>query len=233
MAPSDDPPEDPDLPAPASAPGPGFRVFGARRTHPDASALAVEAHRTVLRYATEVVAAYRLCPFLKGVDSGLGAVGVMLDVEPDVDTALAAIESLGEPIVHLVYPLFAGSSSPFERFGSRLAEAVRRALPEPLVHASFHPEMVGGRENAHRLIGLLRQSPDPFVQFIPHGLQQGGTVLAGEDVPERSHADDRFARLMANDAATADEVLARIAALKRERADRYAELARRVAADER
>ncbi|MBK6514572.1 MAG: hypothetical protein IPM79_32765 [Polyangiaceae bacterium] len=227
------PPDAPELPSPVSNPRPGFRVFGGLRTHPDATELATEAHRSVVRYAAEVVAAFRLCPFLKGVDSGLGAVGVVLEVEPSVDTALAAMKSLGEPIVHLVYPVFQGSSSAFERFGSKLAEAVRRALPEPLVHASFHPEMVGGRENAYRLIGLLRQSPDPFVQFIPHGLQQGGTVLAGEDVPEKSHAEDRFARLMANDAAVAVEILERLDALKRERSARYAELVRRVAANER
>ncbi|NUP11269.1 MAG: hypothetical protein HOW73_34925 [Polyangiaceae bacterium] len=220
----------------AEGTNPAFRLFGKHRDHPRAVELATKAHALLVRYATEVVSAHRLCPFLRGVDSGLGAVGVVLDVEPDVEVARLAIEALDEPIVHLVFPLFAAGSSPFERFGNRLAETLRRersASPTPketLVHASFHPEMVGGRENAYRLIGLLRQSPDPFVQFIPHGLQQGGTVLAGEDAPVRSHAEDRFERLIRDGEAGASEVLSLIAELKREREQAYGDLARLVAA---
>lgn len=190
-------------------------------------------HALLVRYATEIVSAHRLCPFLHGVDSGLGAVGVVLDVDLDVETGVRAIESLAEPVLHLVFPLYSGPASAFERFGSRLSEAVRRSRREALVHASFHPEMTGGRENAHRLIGLLRQSPDPFVQFIPPGLQQGGTMLAGEAVVTKSHAEDRFARLMAHAEAGANDVLDRVAQLKLERERSYGALARLVAGMER
>lgn len=208
-----------------------YRVFGELADHPRAVELATKSHALLVRYTTEVVAAHRLCPFLKTVGSGLGAVGVMLDVKPDVERAVTAILTLGEPVVHLVYPLFAGpDASTFERFGNKLAEAVRKARREPLVHASFHPEMVGGTENAHRLIGLLRQSPDAFVQFIPPGLQEGGTVLSGEDVPSKSHADDRYGRLMRDSATEAGDILAKLAELKRVRAQEYGSLAETVAA---
>lgn len=209
----------------------GFRVFGELAEHPLADEVASKSHALLVRYTTEVVAAYRLCPFLKTVGSGLGAVGVMMDVKPDVERAVAAILELSEPVVHLVYPLFAGpDASTFERFGNKLAEALRKARREPLVHASFHPEMVGGTENAHRLIGLLRQSPDAFVQFIPPGLQEGGTVLSGEEASTKSHADERYGRLMKDSGVEAGDVLAKLADLKRARAQEYGSLAETVAA---
>ncbi|MFO0550385.1 MAG: hypothetical protein U0271_18465 [Polyangiaceae bacterium] len=205
----------------------GPRVFGRLANHPDAAAVAREAHALLFRYATEVVLANRLCPFLHNVETGMGAVGVGLDSNPDVDETLRVIRTLGDNVFHLVFPLFTGPSSAFERFGSKLAEALRRSFPEPLVHASFHPDLTGGKETPYRLIGLLRQSPDPFVQFIPPGLQSGGTVMAGEAPDGASHAEDRFARLMGG---SVDEVLAHIAELKAERERRYGELARRMLA---
>jgi len=227
-------PEDPDADLPSlklvTERGPTGRqvakLFGAKRTHPRARELASEVHDLLMRYATEVVGQFALCPFLHNVEVGMGKVGIILDAEPSVEVALAAIVDLDEPVLHLVFPLAQMSAAKFEPFGSKLAEAVRRTLPEPLVHATFHPDLTGGRENAHRLVGLLRQSPDPFVQFVPPGLAQGGTVLAGEAVPEHSHADARFERLMKG---PIEALVDRIAALKRERETRYAELASLVA----
>jgi hypothetical protein len=214
---------DADLPS-ARAPGtrPAFFVYGARRDHPRATELATAAHAMLVRYATEVVSGFGLCPFLRGVDAGLGAVGIVLDVEPDIETAIAAIAHLKEPVVHLSYPLVgtkteeppeAGIRAPsaatkFERFGSKLAEALRKRRAEPLVHATFHPELVGGRENAYRLIGLLRQAPDPFVQFVPPGLMKGE-----------------------NNGALADQVLELVQSLKGEREANYGDLARLVSSD--
>lgn len=205
-------------------------MFGALADHPLAGELAHKTHALLVRYTVEVVAAHRLCPFLKTVGSGLGAVGVVLDITPDVERGVAAILTMGEPVVHLVYPLVLGpDASSFERFGNKLAEALRKARREPLVHASFHPDMVGGTENAHRLIGLLRQSPDPFVQFIPPGLQEGGTMLAGEEVSSKSHADERYGRLMNEGAAAANDVFAKLAELKRARAQECGSLAKTIA----
>lgn len=223
---------DADLPSVrgAGADRPSFFVYGAHRDHPRATEIATAAHALLVRYATEVVAKYGLCPFLRGVDAGLGAVGVILDTEPDLETAVAAIDHLAEPVLHIVYPVFTGTPSTFERFGSKLAEALRKRRSDPLVHASFHPGMTGGRENAYRLIGLLRQAPDPFVQFIPPGLQQGGTVMAGEDAGGESHADARFSRFMAGGAELAEEVLGAIAELREERERTYGELARSIQA---
>lgn len=155
----------------------------------------------------------------------MGSVGGVLEVEPDPQAVLEMMREIGSPVQHLAFPLFRGSSSAFERFGSKLADLVQRGFEEPLVHATFHPDLVGGTENAYRLIGLLRQAPDPFVQFIPHGLQKGGTVLAASREgaqPEESHADARFRRL--GESGVIDELLATIRALKEDRARSYAAL---------
>ncbi len=196
-----------------------LRIFGSAASHPKARALGEEVHRVLFRYAREVVAAHALCPFLHNVEVGMGVVGVVLEPTPEPEQTLAIMRQIGEPVLHLVFPLFIGDASKFERFGSKLANLVQRSFPEPLVHATFHPELVGGTENAYRLIGLLRQAPDPFVQFIPHGLQQGGTVLAGSADPSISHAEARFSRL--SEPGKVEQLLAVIAELKRDRAASY------------
>jgi hypothetical protein len=205
-------------------------IFGSRAAHPSAALLAAEVRRLLFRYAHELVAAHALCPFLHNVEVGMGSVGVILEVEPDAEAVLDIMRQIGSPVQHLAFPIFRGSSSAFERFGSKLANLVQRQFDEPLVHATFHPELVGGTENAYRLIGLLRQAPDPFIQFIPHGLQKGGTVLAASREgakPEESHADARFRRL--TEGALVDDLLATIRALKDDRARSYAALADEIA----
>jgi hypothetical protein len=207
-------------------PSPSFRVFGARAGHPRAAELAVEVHDLLFRYANDIVAAYGLCPFLHNVETGMGAVGVVLDVEPDLETAIDAIRDLGASVVHLVYPLATGGSSAFERFGSRVAQERMKRNAEPLVHATFHPDLTGGTENAHRLVGLLRQAPDPFVQFIPPGLHEGGTVLAGAEAPTEGRAEATFRRLTRG---PVEEVLSKLEALRAQRRERYSSLAKDVA----
>ena len=221
--------------------GPRFTIFGERASHPRALELAESAHALLLRYASEVVAKYSLCPFLHNVETGMGDVGIVLDVEPSIETGQAAIRELGGPVIHLAYPLATGTASPFERFGSKLAQSLRGVVPDPLVHATFHPALTGGRENAHRLIGLLRQSPDPFVQLIPPGMMQGGTVLVtpsatGElalpdmiDVPQgnESRADAMYRRLMTDGV---DSVLSLLESMRTERESTYGALAREIAA---
>jgi len=160
-------------------------VRGPLAGHPLAAAFAAQVHRVHRRYAAEVVAANRLCPFLRDVDTGFGAFVAMLDprAEPDVDEAVAAIRAAENPIIHVVYPLIRPAPSAFERFAGRLGSAIKRAFPSPPVMATFHPELVGDDDDPHRLVGLLRRAPDPFVQLIPSGLNEGGTVFAPLPAP--------------------------------------------------
>lgn len=164
---------------------------GPLATHPKAANFAAEVHRIHLRYASEVVAANRLCPFLRDVETGFGVFVVMLDPrpEPDVEATVEAIRAAANPVIHVVFPLIRPAASMFERFSGRLNGALKRALPTPPVMATFHPDLVGDSDDPHRLVGLLRRAPDPFVQMIPEGLNEGGTVFAplpapGEELPE-------------------------------------------------
>jgi hypothetical protein len=190
-------------------------IFGPGARHPRAGELARATGELLGRYVDEVVMAWGLCPFLHNRATGLGAVGVVLESAPSVEVSVAAVRVLGSNVLHLCYPLSNLTSSPFERFGNKLAEEVRRGPGERLVHATFHPELVGGQENAYRLIGLLRQAPVAFIQFVPQGLMKGGTVLAGEE-PAEGHAEARFKRLAAEDV---DAILRNLAALKQAACD--------------
>lgn len=171
-------------------------VRGELAHHPEAPRFAAEVRRVHGRYADEVVAHYRLCPFMRDAATGFGRFYVLLDREPVLETALAAMEEADSAVVHLVLPCIHTPSPQFERFASRLGEQLRRRFSPAPVLAAFHPEMAGDETNSHRLVGLLRHAPDPFVQTIPEGLNHTGTVLAGAGVePAVDPAEDNYRRL--------------------------------------
>jgi hypothetical protein len=164
-------------------------LFGPLRSHPAAAAFATEVVRVHRRYATEVVAAYRLCPFVRDVDVAFGRFCVVLAKTPLLDEAREAYRRAENPVVHIVYPITTVPTSDFERFGGDVGRACRdlwrgaadgdpRFGAEAPVIATFHRKLAGDRSTPHRLIGLLRRAPDPFVQIIPGGHHEGGTVVA-------------------------------------------------------
>ena len=196
-------------------------VRGSFQGHPLAASFAVEVHRVHRRYAAEVVAKNGFCPFLKDVDTGFGRFCVMLDPEPDVDTALAAVLAAGTSVIHLVYPCTVWPASPFEKFAGRLGEALKKTLPNPPVMATFHPALPGDGSNPFRLVGLLRRAPDPFVQLIPEGLHEGGTMFAGAADLEETTTGEELDPAQANFAKIHGEFLEKLVALMSEiRADR-------------
>jgi hypothetical protein len=80
--------------------------------------------------------------------------------------------------------------------------------------------MAGDETSSHRLVGLLRRAPDPFVQLIPPGLSEGGTVLADSGVmPVEDRAEALFVRLGSDGIAA---IRAAIADIQAERDARYA-----------
>lgn len=164
-------------------------LFGPLRAHPVAPALAAEVVRVHKRYAVEVVAAHRLCPFLRDPDIAFGRFCVVLARDLVLDDAREAYRRAENPVVHIVYPVLRAATGDFERFGGEVGRAARdlwRAAPEgdpscgpePPVVATFHRKLAGDRSTPHRLIGLLRRAPDPFVQIIPGGHHEGGTTVA-------------------------------------------------------
>jgi hypothetical protein len=193
-----------------------FTLFGEQRNDPRAAEVGAMAYAALLRYIDEVVVAFQLCPFLHNTKTGLGKVGVVLEREPKVETALDALQTLGGSVMHLVYPIATTPAPLFEVFGGKLIAAVDKR--SRLVHATFHPEMGGGLENGRRLIGVLRRAPDPFLQLIPEGFETSGTVMMGQELPPApNHAEARFKRLTPADLTA---LTARLDELKRERAGR-------------
>lgn len=173
-----------------------FWIAGKHRDDSEAQDFAEKTHVLVESYAIDVVHRFGLCPFFHNAQGGLGEVCIVLDTSLEVDQALGTLKALASPIIHLVYPLLTSQPSPpFERFGSALAQSARRAVAERYVHASFHPAMVGGTENPHRLVGRLRQSPDPFVQFIPEGLSTANAAAKSDEPPP---IERTFQRLVAD-----------------------------------
>lgn len=206
-------------------------LVGRQRAHHLAEGFASEVQSFLRRYVREVVKPYQLCPYVGGDEASLGTVIVALDPEPTAHELADAVRDASAQVVHLVTPLLEISSHKYERFAGEVANAYRNSTRRKigdatLVHAAFHPAMVGGQENAHRMVGVLRNSPDPFIQFIPSGIQEGGTVLQmlQWDMPApvdlKGHAERTFKRLLESEAFA--QIGAQLALLRSERNAAYA-----------
>jgi hypothetical protein len=202
------------------------RVRGSLADRPAAAALAREVQRVHLRYAIEVVATFRLCPFLRDPETAFGDFVVVLDRELDLDRAEAAALEVESSVVHLVFPCLAAPHRVFERFAGDLLARIRARVDAPPVSAVFHPEMPGDRATPYRLVGLLRRAPDPFVQLVPEGLHEGGTVFAGAEAAPEDRAEASFARL----AGEIDRIEVILAEIRRDRDASYAPLLAALAA---
>lgn len=187
--------------------------------HPLAAEFADVVHRIHRRYAAEVVAAFDLCPHLKDVETGFGELTVVIDSNLDTDLLLTIARGASVSVSHVMYPLYDGPSKPFERFASATLATLRKASRSAPVMAVFHPEMSGDTVNPYRLVGLLRHAPDPFVQFVPDGLHQGGTVMNGMAEPGVDNAERNYAHVMP---ALIERVLAAQASIKADRDASYA-----------
>src|SRR4051794_27828812 len=98
-------------------------LFGPLRDHPIALDFAAQVVRVHKRYATEIVASYRLCPFLRDVDTGFGRFCVAMTPRIDLDEARDAFVRAESPIIHMVYPLSRAEPPEFERFGGDVGRA--------------------------------------------------------------------------------------------------------------
>src|SRR5262249_48111716 len=105
-------------------------ILGPLREHPLAGAFSREVARGHLPYATEVVAAFGLCPFVKDPESAFGAFAVMLDVSLDAETVLAFVERAATSVSHVVFPLTRPAPFVFERFSNDLGERLRERYRE-------------------------------------------------------------------------------------------------------
>lgn len=192
--------------------------LGRLASHELAPELVREVVRLFMRYVEEVVMCHALCPFLKDLESSLGTLCVVLDDERHIEACAAAVRDAESPIVHIVFPLLVAPPGDFERFGSAVNNALRGQMDEVPVHATFHPELAGARDDPHRLIGLLRQAPDPFLQFIPRNIQTAGIKVAG-GTPAIANTDRIFQNLSGE---VLDVTLANLADIRADRMRSYA-----------
>ena len=194
------------------------KVRGRLAEHPAARALAAEVARVHLRYGREVVGAWSLCPFLKDAETAFGAFFVLLDPEPTADAVVACVLEAKESVGHVVCPLARAAPSPWERLSNAVGEGLRARGAGDTVLAAFHPDLAGDVTSAHRLVGLLRHAPDPFIQFVPAGLAEGGTTLGGYGA-KVDPADANFARLASGGV---EQVLSLLADIRADRDRSYA-----------
>jgi hypothetical protein len=174
---------------------PALLVVGALADAPGAAELAREVAHLLYRYAEEVVAGFALCPHMTDLARSVGAVCIVLDRTLDAGLAARSVRATGSKVAHVVCPLASGEASDFERFGNEVVNALASDGGPRLVHATFHPQLGGGTEYPARLVGVLRRAPDPFVQLIPVGIQQGGTSFAGSPPQEAPYIDTTYRRL--------------------------------------
>ena len=182
------------------------------------------------RYAREVVMAFGLCPFLHDPATAFGRFCVVLEEDARVDLATELV--LDAPgVVHLVYPLYRRGCHEMERFGNELHERVRRASFErgdsrPPVHATFHPDMEGDLSSPRRRVGFVRRAPDPFVQFVPQGLTDGGSTFIDPSKLDLASLlgspAKKLSRLASLDSTELESLRERVADVRRERDERYA-----------
>lgn len=197
-------------------------VRGALAGHPAASALAREVWRVHHRYAVEVVGAFRLCPFMKDAERDFGHFCVMLDWEPDLDATLRAIAEAQSSVIHLIFPCVEMRHPTFERFAASVRESLIARVSKPPVMAVFHPELPGDFSTSHRLVGLVRRAPDPFIQLVPEGLHEGGTVfIESIESLTKNPTEQTFARLTAADR---ERIVASIEGIRADRTASYAPL---------
>ena len=136
--------------------------------------LAAEACRLHLRYTTEVVEKFNLCPWARraGLDGEIGR-SALLQADPDPGPTLALIARLEAerpppPMVIAIYPRLALSPLDFDAFAAAIKatdQARHRGSP-PYVSATFHPGYALDERSPSALVPWLRRSPDPSLQLV-------------------------------------------------------------------
>ncbi|MEZ4361301.1 MAG: hypothetical protein R3B48_14040 [Kofleriaceae bacterium] len=205
---------------------------------------AQEVHRLLQRYLIEVVEEWVLCPWALGarVRGEVHAVicwGETCDADQVCQRAARAVALPGVRVAMLIFPELTRGARALEELRTR----VLRALPEIAV-AAFGPHGELDLASPARLVPLLRRSPDPMLQLVPHDLLDelkrptappglGAQARALRDLgapPPTSVVDELAARNHAAVAADGAERLQRtLEELAADRAASYARVGIRVA----
>jgi hypothetical protein len=185
-----------------------------------------EALRLHDRYLNEVVLAFDLCPWAdKVLREGAFRRRVIAAAAPAPEEALAFVDALAAvtpavDIGFLIFPRFEITAPAFDAFVEKIrrADRARRAVGQvaAFLMAAFHPEGQGETSAPHRLIPLLRRSPDPTVQLVR--AERLDQVRGGSDAVSNSVARNNQVALERRGQA---ELEAIIAALRNDRDKSY------------
>jgi hypothetical protein len=131
------------------------------------------------RYLRDLVEAFQICPFARTCrERGALARTVLAGRGEPLFAALTqAARQLHEPsqahveVALLIAPEFGDDWRVFDGWATRLASELRdqrHADGEAIAFhvVAFHPAMRGSDDDAWRLVGLLRRSPDPTLQLV-------------------------------------------------------------------
>lgn len=150
------------------SPRPAPSAIGRDAHSPD---LVTETLRLHLRYQTEVVEGFNLCPWAK-------AARLTNNTTPLVDDGRPLLEQLGDAaalpseVLFLILPTYSGHRHAFEELVAQLiasdAQRYRDNSP-PFAMAAFHPQDTLEpllELSAESLVAYLRRSPNPTIQLI-------------------------------------------------------------------
>ncbi len=202
------------------------------------AARAQEARRLVLRYLTEVVERFDLCPWA-GPARVRGELWIEA-VDPGEEAAALArfLAAPGMVIGLVIVPDLDGAPA---RLRQVRDELLAGPLGREVALADFHPAAELDLSHAHRLVPFLRRSPDPMLQAVRHtdlaslhrrpppmSAADQAAVLAGKSVPA---FHDPIAAVATSNLATfearADELVPVLDAIHADRARSYRVLAAR------
>lgn len=160
-------------------------------------------------YLRTVVEAYHVCPWARTCrEQGKLHREIVHGEDPAaaLRDRLAHLQQSGDDgfeVALVILPEFAAGPQAFERLARRLETEVAAELAAqgraPACHlVAFHPELNFGTDAPHRLVGLLRRSPDPTLQLVRRSVLDR---VRGQEPPDEVVVDE----------GAPQEVLARLA----------------------
>lgn len=189
-----------------------------------------------MRYITEVVERFDLCPWARPARA---RGELWMDAVDADDAAFALGRFLATPGAVIGLVLLPSLDGPPAALRALRDELLAGPLGREVALADFHPGAALDRSHPNRLVPFLRRSPDPMLQAVRHtdlaGLHRQpppmspadqAAVLAGKHVPPfRDPVAEVAATNLATFDAHADELIALVEAIHADRERSYRALA--------
>jgi hypothetical protein len=120
--------------------------------------------RINMRYLTEFVETFNVCPFARGARESGAVERRVLMREQDALPAIGEIAAHEQIVIGLlIFPRFTGGFEAFDALTATLREAHGKG---PFALAPFHPDAPYGVESPARMMMFFRRAPDPTIQLV-------------------------------------------------------------------